>query len=183
MDENTEHAGHTKYTQDCDVNQYLAYGRFIGLVRKFTSIRLMSYTSELVEAGRPVLLKSLVWVGYGVSIVYVLGDVAVKVNDVKNRGTDVMKYTALDAGLWHTSASLVVPAVTIHGIVGGVSRFQGYLANSRKIGLPKFFKFVPTVVGLLSIPLIIHPIDHGTDYVMNRFVRPIYSDRLEKKAN
>jgi hypothetical protein len=48
--------------------------------------------------------------------------------------------------------------------------------------LPRFGKFIPSIIGLLSIPLIIHPIDHATDFVMDNTIRgrlypyPISSD-------
>ena len=33
---------------------------------------------------------------------------------------------------------------------------------------------VPTVAGLACIPLIVHPIDHGVDWVLTSFLRPLY---------
>ena len=33
-------------------------------------------------------------------------------------------------------------------------------------------KYIPTIMGLGSIPLIIHPIDNFTDYLMNNTLRP-----------
>jgi mitochondrial fission process protein 1 len=160
-------------------NNYPAYVRTILTVsRKFASFRPAAYASEVSEAHRPVIPKSIINIGYAISFGYVFADIGLKVHNVKSKGTEVMAYTAFDQTLWHTSASIVVPAVTIHTIVNVVTHGQTYLAQLNKVKLPSRLKYLPTVVGLLSIPLIIHPIDHGTDYVMNNMVRPHYQDKL-----
>lgn len=74
---------------------------------------------------------------------------------------------------WHTSASLVVPSITIHTFVNTVSKipvFKTQIPGTKE----KILKSVPSILGLGLIPFIIHPIDHGTDYVMDKFIRPFY---------
>ncbi len=41
-------------------------------------------------------------------------------------------------------------------------------------------KVIPTAVGLGSIPLIIHPIDHSVEYGMDRWVRPFLLSGRER---
>ena len=41
---------------------------------------------------------------------------------------------------------------------------------------------VPTVAGLACIPLIVHPIDHGVDWVLTSFLRPLYPDSRPDSA-
>jgi hypothetical protein len=44
---------------------------------------------------------------------------------------------------------------------------------------PRVARFAPAVVALSMIPFVIHPIDHGTDWVFDRTVRQWYSDKLK----
>jgi fission process protein 1 len=161
-------------------DNYLAYiGHF---ARRIVGFRPFAYTSEVGEAVRPVVPKHIVTAGYALSIAYILGDIGVKLHDNKNEPNNKIFYKCLDLSLWHTSASLVVPAVTIHTIVAGVKKIQNTLLNKNLINakyLPvRFRKVFPTVIGLSSIFFIIHPIDHGTDIVMDKFIRPCYSEHL-----
>ena len=41
---------------------------------------------------------------------------------------------------------------------------------------------VPTVAGLACIPLIVHPIDQGVDWVLTSFLRPLYPDSRPDSA-
>jgi len=173
-------------------NNQLAYTRpVISLLRKFTSFRPISYTSECAEAGRPILPKYLLNFGYAVSIGYIFSDILIKVYDIENeeiisnKKEEIVKYTVLDSLLWHTSASLVVPAVTIHTFVSGVSKIQNFISKKNfNLKIPSRIGFlvpmIPTIAGLASIPFIIHPIDNLTDIVMDKYVRPFYLDKLKK---
>ena len=72
-----------------------------------------------------------------------------------------------DRAIWHSGASLVFPAFTIHTIVD----------NSKKLLMKSQFRspnLGATFLGLVSIPLIIHPIDHFTDWLMDNTLRRIY---------
>ena len=47
--------------------------------------------------------------------------------------------------------------------------------------IPRIKPYIPTAIGLISIPFIIHPIDKSVDFVMN-FIRPFYwsPEKIEK---
>ena len=47
------------------------------------------------------------------------------------------------------------------------------LESLQKTLAPSFRRFAPTVIGLAVIPLIIHPIDTGVDFVMDRTIRKV----------
>ena len=74
--------------------------------------------------------------------------------------------------------SVFIPGFVIHQVV----HFLGWsLKKSAKV--PALARtWVPTVGGLAAIPIIIHPIDHGVDYVMDRTVRTMYSASRPKAA-
>lgn len=86
----------------------------------------------------------------------------------ENTKTDTIMHKVIDLALLHTSASFVVPAVTIHAIINGVTKFQ-----NKFIPL-KLRPFFPTVIGLISIPFIITPINIMTNTIINHTIRKYY---------
>jgi fission process protein 1 len=83
-----------------------------------------------------------------------------------------MKIKVIDLTIWHTFASMILPAITIHTIVN--TSTKGLKLLTKSTVLPNKLKILPTVIGLCSIPLIIHPLDHITDYAMDSSVRKLY---------
>lgn len=161
-------------------NNSLAYTRnVVSLLKKAVSFRPLAYTSEVGEAFRPIIPNWLVKSGYGLSIGYVIGDICLKVHELKNENENKeimynkMKMKAIDLSIWHTFASIILPAVTIHTIVKSSTKSINFVAKS--VVLPKFIPMVvPTIIGLCSIPFIIHPLDDVTDYMMDNSVRKLY---------
>ena len=47
----------------------------------------------------------------------------------------------------------------------------------------KLGKAIPSLIGIASIPFIIHPIDNGTDYNLDKFVRPYYPVNIGSTKN
>ena len=68
---------------------------------------------------------------------------------------------------WH---SLYLLGLAINRVVWAASRLTA--AGSR----------VPTMAGLACIPLIVHPIDLGVDWVLKSFLRPSYPDSRPDSA-
>jgi len=66
-DGNEDHGGYFRY---------LGYVRAAGLIAVRSS-RYLAYTSDIVEAFRPILSPNLVRLSYGVSWLYIVGDVGV----------------------------------------------------------------------------------------------------------
>ena len=85
-----------------------------------------------------------------------------------NRSREAQTVVAtLDTLLWQTFASVMIPGYTINMLVKA-SRF----AVSRTTTLPIFVAtWLPTGVGLASIPFIVVPIDDTVDFVLDKTVR------------
>lgn len=71
-----------------------------------------------------------------------------------------------DVVTWQLLASVAIPGFTINRICWAVGR--GIKMAKFK---HKFAKIIPTVIGLASIPFIIHPIDKGVDVLMDSTYR------------
>lgn len=76
---------------------------------------------------------------------------------------------ATDCLLWQTFASVLIPGFTINRICYSSSLL---LRKSTSAFILKNNKLITTAIGLLSIPVIIHPIDHFCHQVMDNTVRP-----------
>lgn len=127
---------------------------------------------------------------YAVAIAYVLADCADKtykkyeVRNIRKRSvftSNILIYlyvkkpggglgpacvTAGDVFVWQMLASVAVPGLCINRVTWGAGRL---LARSRVRGVP--LRWGPTVAGLGCIPLIIGPIDHAIDRLMDATYR------------
>ncbi|XP_065574183.1 mitochondrial fission process protein 1-like isoform X1 [Artemia franciscana] len=133
------------------------------------------YANEFGEAFRSHVPLSIVKLSYGISSAYVLADAC-------NTGLRVYKKTppaeairrsgmaGCDVLVWQAFASVIIPGITINRIVAG-STFV--LQKSIKIPINKI-KWISTIAGLLSIPIIIKPIDHFVDLTMDNSIRKFY---------
>lgn len=74
--------------------------------------------------------------------------------------------TAGDVFVWQMLASVAVPGFCINRVTWGMGRL---LERSRVRGVP--LRWAPTVAGLACIPLIIGPIDHAIDRLMDATYR------------
>lgn len=162
-----------------DENRALVYGsRFARAMRGLNNVmiggRPLAYASELGESVRPLIPRFIVRALYGVSWAYVMLDTASKTYTVRDYGREKMAYFSADLLLWHSLASMMIPALTIHSIV----KYSGKAIKKYGNAASNFGRFGPTVIGLLSIPFIIHPIDHATDIAMNATIRRFYNYKL-----
>lgn len=152
--------------------QHIVYGSLLMRSMRFLAgARPAAYASEVGESARPIVPKWMVNLGYGVSGLYVVADVYLKGYDTFTKTGD-QRHTnivVVDSLVWHSLASMTIPAVTIHSIVK-------YSAKPMKRAnfSPKVCRTVPSLIGLVSIPLIIHPIDHLTDYLLDNTIRKFY---------
>jgi fission process protein 1 len=76
----------------------------------------------------------------------------------------------MDAFLWQSMASVLIPGKVIHLIASSCS-YGMSLKGAQRIVPNKLRIWIPTIVGLSSIPLIVHPIDHGVDQLMDNTFR------------
>ncbi|XP_058449819.1 mitochondrial fission process protein 1 [Malaya genurostris] len=137
-----------------------------------TPVRYLGYANEVGEAFRPLIKKIFVHASYGVSISYVLADTADK--SIKQYEKPVAlgggpRGAAIATGdtlIWQMFASVIIPGYTINRIcwVSKKALEKGKVKGPLR-------KWVPTAIGLLAIPFIIHPIDRGVDFVMDETYR------------
>jgi len=142
--------------------------------------RPMAYASEVGESFRPIVSRNVVRFLYGISWAYVIVDTGVSTYEVKRFGQEAMQYTCLDKAIWHTFASMLLPAFTIHTIVHQSGNlFKKIFGKTSKLGV-----WLPVALGLCSIPFIIHPLDHLTDYVMDNTLREyVYKGKIPSVAS
>jgi fission process protein 1 len=142
-----------------------------------TPVRFLGYANEVGEAFRSLVSKTIVHGSYAVAFGYVFMDVFDKARKTLKIETDnkspspynqALK-TGADCLVWQTFASVVIPGFTINRIC-----FTSLLMLNKfnKTNL-RFNKILTTAIGLGSIPIIIHPIDHFCHQVMDKTLRPV----------
>lgn len=76
-----------------------------------------------------------------------------------------------DALIWQSFASVIIPGFTINRLCALVRYIQGTrLIQCSSIKVLRNRR-IPTFIGLISIPFIIHPIDNFVDIVMDATFR------------
>jgi mitochondrial fission process protein 1 len=97
----------------------------------------------------------------------------------------------MDTLVWQLLASVLIPGATINGIVR-IAQFAVHsLTNKNNNTTTKpssalllfFHKWTPTTIGLLSIPLIVAPIDRAVDYFMDETIRPYFNSSSKSSKN
>jgi hypothetical protein len=136
--------------------------------------RPLAYASEVGESVKSIVPNIVYKSLWGLSIGYVVVDTGTKVYDlskttgVTNRDLVVKTF---DTAIWHSIASLVAPGLAIHSIVKGARKATTMVPTNV---FPRAVAMFPTLIGLASIPMIIHPIDHATDWLMDHTFRQAY---------
>ncbi|XP_066589666.1 mitochondrial fission process protein 1 [Prorops nasuta] len=133
-----------------------------------TPVRYLGYANEVGEAFRSIVPKPVVWFSYIVASGYVLADTCdsgIKVYKTSTSSDKNKKVIAatMDTLLWQALASIIIPGYTINRICAAVQ----YLQRRSRFNS----KWIPTVVGLSSIPFIIKPIDRTVDAAMDATTR------------
>ena len=140
-------------------------------------VRYLGYANEVGESFRYQFPK-LVTPSYIVSFGYCFADAATSGFRAYNEANKSDSPNAIassfvssaDVLVWQSLASVMIPGATIHAIVKG-SRFA--LLRSPLVLPTLATTWLPTGVGLGSIPLIIHPIDTFVDYLMDSTFRQV----------
>ncbi|KAK9305497.1 hypothetical protein QLX08_003509 [Tetragonisca angustula] len=132
-----------------------------------TPIRYLGYANEVGEAFRSIVPNSIVWFSYAIASGYVLADtinngLKAYQNNVAPKATKNIVLSMSDTLLWQSFASVIVPGFTINRICATVQFIQ---KRSNNVSLKN--RWIPTIIGLASIPLIIHPIDNLVEETMN----------------
>ncbi|XP_030378229.1 mitochondrial fission process protein 1 [Scaptodrosophila lebanonensis] len=133
-----------------------------------TFVRYMGYSNELGEAFRPLISRSLVGASYGIAIGYVCLDAFDKslrhqISGASNRDVALI---GGDVFTWQMFASVIIPGLVINRVT---ATSRSLLKNAPPLAL----KTLPTILGLVTIPFIVHPIDNLVDQVMDATFRKI----------
>lgn len=170
--QNTQTNPNTQTTQKTQEHKHnfelLAYARFLPSLMR--NIRPIAYSNEIAESFRhyqPRLIKPLYSIAFG----YIGLDIIVGSLHHTHQSHTSQIYKLGDSLLWHGTASVVLPGLAIHQ---GVKVTNKIVNNPKYNFSPKTIARTPVIVGLAMIPLIVHPIDHFVDYVMDNFIRPRY---------
>jgi fission process protein 1 len=132
--------------------------------------RMFAYSSEVGEAGRPILNKHLIRCFYGLSWIYVVGDVALEgANEYeKSSETENVARAVSKRAIFQTTASMILPAITVHQTVHWTSHLLNKFAQQRFGGN----RIIPVVAGLATIPalpfMFDHPVEYGVEWVFDK---------------
>ena len=140
-----------------------------------TPVRLLGYMNEVGEAFR-YLAKWFVIPSYFISLSYVFADAISKANKqyLYDHGTFSKKTVIelMDVLTWQLIATELIPCFIIHLIV----RFSRFTIKRNKVlnGIKNLYQYGPTAIGLISIPIIIRPIDRFVDQLMTQTYRKMF---------
>ncbi|XP_065158412.1 mitochondrial fission process protein 1-like [Atheta coriaria] len=141
-----------------------------------TPVRYLGYANEVGEAFRAIIGSKLVLASYGVAVLYVCADTTdktIKTHQEKSNAPNRIiqtSFTAADTLIWQMLASVAIPGYTINRICAGSMWFMKKNKAMSKINkAPR--NMIVAGIGLAVIPLIIHPIDHFVDVLMDKTLR------------
>ncbi|KAF8204886.1 mitochondrial 18 KDa protein-domain-containing protein [Pholiota molesta] len=187
---------HELANRDVDTTEselrYMAYGARLRTAVRAAS-RYVAYTSDVGEAFRPVVPPWVVTAAYGISWLYLSGDVAYDSYKSYHRGPTPIEaanfseptriaISAVQRATFQSIASMALPALTIHTAVAQ-SRKAFHRATN-----PKVKAWGPTITGLAIVPILPYLFDHPVEHVTDRafdWIRAKLIERNEakKKAN
>ena len=137
-------------------------------------------------------LPKLVVPSYAVSFGYCFADAATTGYDIwqdypkEGQANGISRETktalhTMDTLLWQSLASVMIPG----GVINMVVKASRFAVARSPIALAAVVKeWLPTVAGLGSVPVIIHPIDHAVDTLLDSTTRQWFSEEnLADKSN
>nr|XP_044988727.1 mitochondrial fission process protein 1 isoform X1 [Jaculus jaculus] len=142
-----------------------------------TWVRYLGYANEVGEAFRSLVPAAVVWLSYGVSGSYVVADAIDKgkkageqmPSPAADRSTR-MTVAVVDTFVWQALASVAIPGFTINRVCAA----SLYVLGTATRWPVAVRKWTTTVLGLLTIPVIIHPIDRSVDFLLDSSLRKLY---------
>jgi fission process protein 1 len=75
-----------------------------------------------------------------------------------------------DALVWQTLASVLIPGKVINIVTNTAARLTNSTLALQRLP-PKVTKWLPTAIGLVTIPFIVHPIDTFVDLLLDNTLR------------
>ncbi|XP_012513449.1 PREDICTED: mitochondrial fission process protein 1 isoform X1 [Propithecus coquereli] len=157
-----------------------------------TWVRYLGYANEVGEAFRSLVPVAVVWLSYGVASSYVLADA---IDKGKKAGEDFLPLppwikclcahqvpspeagrstrvtvAVVDTFVWQALASVAIPGFTINRVCAA----SLYVLGTATRWPLAVRKWTTTAIGLLTIPIIIHPIDRSVDFLLDSSLRKLY---------
>ncbi|PFH52628.1 hypothetical protein AMATHDRAFT_139729 [Amanita thiersii Skay4041] len=166
--------------------RYLAYGARLRTALR-AGHRYVAYTSDVGEAFRPVVHPMLVTAAYGVSWLYLAGDVAYESYKAHRLGPSIIEANnfseptrigiiAVQRATFQSIASMVLPAFTIHTAVSKAKKAFSNFANVR------LKTWGPTLTGLSLVPVLPYlfdqPVEVATEHIFD-WAREAYINRQQ----
>ncbi|KII95887.1 hypothetical protein PLICRDRAFT_98519 [Plicaturopsis crispa FD-325 SS-3] len=169
--------------------RYMAYGARLQTALRAGS-RYIAYTSDVGEAFRPVVNPRIVSAAYGVSWLYLAGDVGYEAFKAHRQGPNALEaahfseptrigMVAVKRAAFQSIASMALPAFTIHTAVRQAKKAFANVSN------PRVKAWGPTLTGLSIVPglpyLFDHPVEVATDTVFEWIEKQIarQEDKVE----
>jgi len=141
-----------------------------------TLLRYLGYANEVGEAFRPLVPVEAVYFSYVAAILYILADTVDKTRKgAASGGVVAGSLGGLDTFSWQMLASVIFPSFCINRLV---TLLEGLQEAGDMPGL-LMASWLPTVAGLVAIPLIILPLDTLAHFVLNRSFRRVSSSVLD----
>lgn len=138
-------------------------------------LRYLGYTNEVGESFR-YQFPRFVTPSYVVSFGYCVADAASNgyrawtkydnKDGSRSRGVETAIATG-DTLLWQSLASVMIPGAIINLLV----KASRQAVSSTTLLPTTVAAWLPTAVGLASVPFIVHPIDHAVDFAMDNTIR------------
>ncbi|KAI0370185.1 hypothetical protein BV20DRAFT_1052529 [Pilatotrama ljubarskyi] len=170
--------------------RYMAYGARLRTALR-AGHRYIAYTSDVGEAFRPVVHPAIVTAAYGVSWLYLVGDVGYETYKAHRRGPSALEaahlseptrlsMVAVKRAVFQSVASMALPAFTIHTAVKQAKKAFVNVQN------PKVKSWGPTVTGLAIIPVLPYlydkPVEHVTDIAFEWIEKQIARSQSSGKS-
>ncbi|KAK7695600.1 hypothetical protein QCA50_000236 [Cerrena zonata] len=173
---------------DSDI-RYMAYGARLRTALR-AGQRYIAYTSDIGEAFRPVVPPAVVTAAYGISWMYLIGDVGYESYKAHRRGPTPLEAAhfseptrigmlATKRAIFQSLASMAFPAFTIHTAVKQAKKAFINATN------PRIKTWGPTVTGLAIVPVLPYlfdkPVEHATDYAFDWIEKRIIENQDSAK--
>ncbi|GLB33520.1 putative mitochondrial 18 KDa protein (MTP18) [Lyophyllum shimeji] len=175
-----------KNVDSADSNvRYLAYASRLRTALR-AGHRYLAYTSDVGEAFRPVVSSWVVRAAYGVSWLYLAGDVAYESYKAHRRGPSPIEaanfseptriaLAAAQRATFQSIASMALPALTIHTTV---AQSKKAFKNVRNV---RIRAWGPTIAGLAIVPALPYIFDHPVEVATDRAFEWIKKKLIEAK--
>ncbi|KZT38953.1 hypothetical protein SISSUDRAFT_985539 [Sistotremastrum suecicum HHB10207 ss-3] len=173
---------------DSDI-RYMAYGARLRTALR-AATRYVAYTSDVGEAFRPVVPPAVVTAAYGISWLYLAGDVSYESYKSHRNGPTHLEtaahltestrigMVAVQRAAFQSIASMALPAFTIHTVVKQATK------AFKNVKTPRVKAWGPTLMGLACVPALPYLYDEPVEHVTEKsfdWIREKLAERAQSK--